>query len=383
MTQKRYGFVRKADDYKTYVLEGTATNGEGDYFAKTCSGDGQKTCDCGGPVEGSCDDKTGEWTYSSDCPQPLPDETVECGKWYTGTKTRHGNVCSGGTYTYGNWEESCVPRESLPKCAGGTELGDTLKDAQGQPVTDQQGNELVCVEDCSSGNCEYSYQNGRVITENKQYRTNTPYEYAGTTFEAGVCLSDTDHGCVNSLFKGNSVCSTGSGTGARAEGCANSIFTGSSTCVGSGSIEGSFSCIGSTFTDNSACQVGVAYGCAGATFEGNSVCRTSTITYNSQYPYRGGCASTFQNGGHCQGRSDSGKSGSCSGATFKSGGYCISYNNADCSATYQAGSWCERGNTNNGTTCPAGSPAGSGGKAIAGKCWCSGGKSYSASCCNN
>ena len=48
----------QGDDYKTYVLEGTATNGEGDYFAKTCSGDGQKTCDCGGPVEGSCDDKT-------------------------------------------------------------------------------------------------------------------------------------------------------------------------------------------------------------------------------------------------------------------------------------------------------------------------------------
>ena len=93
----------QGDDYKTFLLAGA--NETGDYFSKACSGSAQKTCSCGGPVTGSCNDETGNWVYENDCPTPDPDESEACPAGYIGSRTRHA-VCENGAYV-NKWTDNC------------------------------------------------------------------------------------------------------------------------------------------------------------------------------------------------------------------------------------------------------------------------------------
>ena len=93
---------------KTYILEGTS--GEDVYFPQQCSGEGEKECSCGGPIEGTCNDKTGDWIFEGNCPEPDPNAEVteSCtidGK--SGTRSRHAE-CKDGAYV-NEWSE-CVPQ---------------------------------------------------------------------------------------------------------------------------------------------------------------------------------------------------------------------------------------------------------------------------------
>ncbi len=91
-------------EYDTYVLSGTL--GENDYFAKECEGSGEQACECGS-IQGTCNDKTGNWEYDGEC-QNRPPSSQKCSN---GRQVRSVS-CGTNGWTAGDWS-SCASEATV------------------------------------------------------------------------------------------------------------------------------------------------------------------------------------------------------------------------------------------------------------------------------
>ncbi len=140
------------EDYDTYLLSGTL--GDKDYFAKECEGSGEQTCECGTPIVGTCNDKTGEWSFEGECPSPTLQSPVPCGSGYTGNKVHKAKCNSAGTAYEYYWDESGCTCPS----------GSTLSYGMCIDTTTWQGNGLVLSREVGQAIEKFYEKNGYYAT---------------------------------------------------------------------------------------------------------------------------------------------------------------------------------------------------------------------------
>ena len=116
------------EDYETYVLEGEI--GDNDYFAQACrpASGATKQCSCGGPLSGTCNDKTGTWSYSGECPTPTLESPKSCGNGYSGTQVQKAKCNNAGTAYEYSWDRTGCTATTWYGHA--FDYGNTVKDAQ-------------------------------------------------------------------------------------------------------------------------------------------------------------------------------------------------------------------------------------------------------------
>ncbi len=248
-----------SEDYDTYLLSGTL--GENDYFAKECDPAGEtQACECGEPLQGTCDDKEGTWSYSGECLTPTLENPRPCGTGYTGNEIQTAKCNSAGTAYEYSWDRSgCVeasPCGEQPEGITKTCRGDgTTRGANGGDLVYGKSYrvEFRCNEPTgtwvpyiASGKCGYGdpadYGNsecrsngqdcaGMHYSYGAQCIGNTEYGCAGATFDYySVCSGTSEYACVGASFsadRGPSYCAA-----IEPHSCDDTTYTGGAYCTG-------------------------------------------------------------------------------------------------------------------------------------------------------
>ena len=260
----------QGDDYKTFLLAGA--NGTGDYFSKTCSGSAEKTCSCGGPVTGSCNDETGTWVYANDCPTPDPDESEACPAGYIGSRTRHA-VCENGAYV-NKWTDNC--ELACPAHAVCDNNGNITRCESGYYQTSSS----VCsAEPLRSYVDDYCWVSGSETCNGNSYTT------------GGGCYTTNSNSCNGGTFSGLKPAADGNGgnpTSCRtasgaANSCSNSTFGDDGWCTASAPNN----CNNNTFNSGSICFAKASNSCSG-TYNGTAYCSGSYCPAGSPVAYSNG-----------------------------------------------------------------------------------------------
>ena len=326
----------QGDDYKTFLLAGA--NGTGDYFSKTCSGSAEKTCSCGGPVTGSCNDETGTWVYANDCPTPDPDETGECPAGYTGSRTRHA-VCENGAYV-NKWTDNCKlackdeDKESLERdcpCGSGKQTRSITGCENGTWKYTDWSTSDSChdklpdfIEACSAGEYglkTYTYTcNASGTGWTAQLVSSTCSTQPLGTYENNQCDADSNNDCSGYAFE-HSFCN----------------------------VFGSAGCNGNHYDTGGGCFTADPDSCNGGSFSGRYLYSDNSWNPTTCYAYMGenSCSNaTFNEYAGCSAYT----SNTCNNNTFNSGSSCYASASNTCSGTYNGTAYCS------GSYCPAGSP---------------------------
>ncbi len=338
-----------SEGYDTYVLSGTL--GEKDYFPQDCEGNGEKMCDCGGPIVGYCDDKEGQWVYEESCPEPTLQDPIPCGEGFDGEKIHKAQCNADGTAYEYYWDESncqkrtsCgpVPDFSQMPCecghAGGGRCDASTNFEWIADCPRKWENYVPQTETCDPDKYSGGKKTRPLICDGNQYVPSPEWDYSECVLKEGVNEGDRTTDCTP---WGDSSCS-------------GAVFV-SGGCQGWG---GSVDCSGADFAGQGSFCLGESAKCTGATFSGKgSFCDSGADCSGSTFSGKG---SFCDSGADCSGStfsgadsfcgSNNGFNTNCSGATFKAGSKCRNAswadNNGCASATYDGGC-CE------GYGCPA------------------------------